>query len=174
MENDQKKKKRGRPPGKSIPKSPFKYKKQYCEDLIKHMKIGKGYTTFTCYLGKTYGEKFAAPRYVLDEWVSEHLEFEIAKKQGEAYREAHWENTAIALCLGKLTTLKKKVTREDGSVEEEYIPARIPQAIIIFMLKTQFKESGYVERVELTGAEGGALTMAQIAKKAAEHKNKNQ
>jgi hypothetical protein len=173
MEIEQKKKKKGRPPGKSIPKSPFKYKKEFCEDLIEHMKVGKGFTTFTTYLNKHYGKKFAAPRYVLDEWVSEYPAFAIAKKQGDAFREAHWENTAIALCLGKLTTLKKRVTKDDGSIEEEYVPARIPQAIIIFMLKTQFKESGYVERVELTGADGGTLTMAQIAKKAAEHRAKN-
>jgi hypothetical protein len=81
----------------SSPKSnagrPTKYKKQYCEQLILHMKNGLSFESFAA--------EVMVNRDTLYEWVDKHKEFSDAKGQGEVLSLSFWEKAGRAAAFGK-------------------------------------------------------------------------
>lgn len=73
---------------------PSKYKKKYCEELIKHMSLGFGFDSFAA--------DVSVHKDTLYEWAKQHKEFSDAKKLGQAKCLKYWERIGILGASGKL------------------------------------------------------------------------
>ena len=71
---------------------PSKYKPEYCQLLINHMKKGLSFETFAA-------EVDVAPE-TLYEWCKAHEEFLHAKKIAKSHCQALWERIGIAQAVG--------------------------------------------------------------------------
>lgn len=65
---------------------PSKYKPEYCEAIVEHMKGGASATSFAASIGVS--------RSTITEWASEHPEFSAAVTRGKAMCAAWWETLA--------------------------------------------------------------------------------
>lgn len=72
---------------------PTKYRKEFCESLIIHMKKGLSFEAF--------GAECDVSKDTLYQWVSKHPEFADAKKRGTSHSQKFWETIALAGMLGK-------------------------------------------------------------------------
>lgn len=77
---------------KEAPKSrpvgrPTKYKKEYCQKLVEHMRTGLSYEAFAGALGVAKETIYA--------WERKHAEFMDAKKRGFAECQLFWEKMAL-------------------------------------------------------------------------------
>ena len=102
---------------------PTKYKPEYCQQLINHMKMGRSY------------ESFAAEVHVCDdtlrEWESKHPAFSAAKREGRVKSLRFWEDLLIENARG--------------------LPSNATS--IIFVLKCRFRQFGYRDKFEDDPAE---------------------
>jgi len=73
---------------------PSKYKKKYCEDVVKHMEQGYSFESFAANIDVNQD--------TVHEWARRHKEFSEAKKIGFAKCLKFWERIAIASSLGKI------------------------------------------------------------------------
>lgn len=73
---------------------PSKYKPEYCEMLIEHMKTGLSFETFATVVG--------AGRETIYEWARVHPEFSDAKTKGFEENLAFWEKAGISGMLGHI------------------------------------------------------------------------
>jgi hypothetical protein len=71
---------------------PTKYKKEYCELLVQHMKKGLSFETFAVRLDVT--------RSILYDWLKRHPEFVEAKEKGTLASMLAWEQIGIGLATG--------------------------------------------------------------------------
>ena len=102
--------------GYEFPGQPTKYKPEYCEELIKHMKSGYSY------------ESFAAKVFVgistLYNWEKAHPEFLEAKEIAFGQSLYHWEN------------LLNHAIRGDERVKG-------PPAVLIYSMRARFAKMGW-------------------------------
>ena len=82
---DTKKRKAGRP---------TKYKKEYCEQLIEHMREGLSYATFAARISVNVD--------TLYEWEKRHVKFSDAKKRGYALCQDWWEQKCRDGAVGRI------------------------------------------------------------------------
>jgi hypothetical protein len=82
---------------------PSKYKPEYCEALVKHMKGGLSYESFAGEVGVT--------RATLYEWEGRHKAFSDAKKLGETSSLLWWEQIGKMAMLGQDLVDKKSGQR---------------------------------------------------------------
>lgn len=73
---------------------PSKYKPEYCEQLIEHMKEGLGYEIFAAVIGVCDD--------TLREWEKKHPDFSVAKKRGRALQAIWWHKLGRAASAGKV------------------------------------------------------------------------
>lgn len=113
------------------------YKKEYCELLVKHMSQGYSFGSF--------GANVNCGRRTLLNWVEEHPDFADAKQKGHEAAKKFFEKLALKKMKGKPI--------------EDFDPKRSDTALIIFFLKTRFKEE-YSERIELAGPDENAIKIS--------------
>lgn len=82
---------------KDVGGRPTKYKKEYCEMLIEHMKQGYSFDSFGALLPDG-----GASKETLYAWTRAHRRFLDAKKQGEMQARLWWEKIATAGMAGKI------------------------------------------------------------------------
>lgn len=153
----------GRGPGR-----PTRYKPEYCEMLIDHMKQGKPFETFGNKVGVTY--------QTLYNWAQNHDEFFEAKCMGEAWALEFYDDLAKATMTGTL----RRVGRETFAVDEkgqhilgpdgkpvvtsrEYKPTRGDSRTWGITMRARFRKFGYANHLELTGKGGGPLRVKDIS-----------
>lgn len=73
---------------------PTKYKPEYCEDLIAHMKQGLSFESFAAHCNTHFDSLY--------EWCKKYPEFSEAKKEGTAQCLAVWEKIGMQGTLGKI------------------------------------------------------------------------
>jgi hypothetical protein len=73
---------------------PSKYKKAYCDAVIKHCAKG---LSFECFAAQCHVSK-----ETIYTWTEKHKEFLDAKKKGEAKCQEYWEKLGLAGTVGKL------------------------------------------------------------------------
>lgn len=73
---------------------PTKYKKEYCDRLIEHMKLGMSYESFAAELRVT--------RDCLYKWEKSHPDFLYAKKIGKELMLSYFEKMGIHAMSGKI------------------------------------------------------------------------
>jgi hypothetical protein len=73
---------------------PSKYKKEYCDKLIDHMKQGLSFESFAGVVGTC--------KQTIYTWTENHAEFLDAKKRGSALSQLTWEKMGIAGAAGKI------------------------------------------------------------------------
>lgn len=164
------------------PGQPTKYRPEYGQMLIDHMKTGGSLTSFGAIVGVT--------RQTLHNWMDEHKPFFDARKLGEAHLINFLEQMSKTMASGQLRRVKSEkpvldshgepvVDPTTGQVlyEREYEPATPAQAAFIFYAKnvSSGSPSSWKDRhdVELSGKDGGPITFsgmsdAQIQDKIAE------
>ncbi len=64
--------------------APTKYRPEYCEQLVEHMKQGKSFWTFASIVSVTWE--------TLSEWCRVHPEFSEAKRLGRVHEMEWWDN----------------------------------------------------------------------------------
>jgi hypothetical protein len=121
---------------------PTKYKKEYCEMLVEHMKQGYSFESFGA-------SPVCVDKVTLYRWVEKHAEFSNAKKRAETECLKFWEKIGIAGALGKIqgfnaasfifnmknrffwrdrleptTTITNNITK-DSKVEKDNVPTYI-------------------------------------------------
>lgn len=125
------KKKSGRPIGR-----PTKYKAEYCDLLVKHMKDGFSFESFGAH-------PVCVHKDTLYEWVKKHDEFADAKKRAEIECLKFWERIGIRGATGKIANFNaasfifnmknrfKWTDRQEQSIDESANEIKIsynPQA----------------------------------------------
>ncbi|MGV8130658.1 MAG: hypothetical protein ACP5N7_00985 [Candidatus Pacearchaeota archaeon] len=102
-----------------------KYKKEYCQMLVDHMAKGYSFGSF--------GADVNCGRRTLNDWVDRYEEFKAAREEGQEKAKKYFET---------LANLKMR-----GEATKNFDPKRADTALIIFFLKTRFKED-YSEKLE--------------------------
>lgn len=74
---------------------PSKYKPEYCDLLMAHMKEGLSFDAF--------GAKVNASRETLYTWTEKHPEFLDTKKRGESIARGMYEKIGTGLALGQVS-----------------------------------------------------------------------
>lgn len=72
---------------------PTKYKPEFCQDLIDHLKEGLSIECFGATLHAAYGVHVC--KDTVYEWCKVYPEFSDAKKVGESYSQMFWEHLGI-------------------------------------------------------------------------------
>jgi transposase len=73
---------------------PTKYKPEYCELLVEHLKQGYSFETFGAIAGVF--------KEALYDWVAKYPEFSNAKKEGTLLGQHFWEKMGTAGAMGKI------------------------------------------------------------------------
>jgi len=110
---------------------PSKYKKQYCDMLISHMKQGYSFESFAGIIGVN--------RDTVHEWVKRHKDFSDAKNIGRAYEEVYWVKLYNQAAIGI-----RQMKDSSGKV----IDVNPNAALIIFKMKNAF---GWKDKNEISG-----------------------
>lgn len=105
--------------------TPTKYKKQYCQELVEHMRDGYSFHSFAGKIG-------VGARTLFD-WLDKYPDFQDAKDQGEHACLLFWEKTGIAGMFGK--TFKNRDGKE--------FKVNVNPAIWIFNMKARFAKHGW-------------------------------
>jgi hypothetical protein len=114
---------------------PTKYKVEYCEMVVEHMKDGASLTSFAASIGVHRG--------TINEWIDQHLEFSEAIKRGKAACSAWWE------ALGR-----KNASEGGGNA-----------TLVIFGLKNMGREDWRDRQdIEHSGPNGGAIAIEETAR----------
>jgi hypothetical protein len=100
-----------------------KYKPEFCELLVEHMKQGYSFESF--------GATANTGKDTLLDWCNRWPEFKAAKKEGYTQALKYWEDLQKACTLRRPMTYRNK----SGEVVAGSIPDR---TMVIFALKTRF------------------------------------
>jgi hypothetical protein len=104
---------------------PSKYKPEYCEALVRHMKGGLSFESFAGAIGVHYDTLYA--------WEKRHAAFSEAKKKGAAASLLWWEQVGKAAMLGQ-----DMVTRDEkGNVIGKVASKSFNATIWIFAMKNR-------------------------------------
>lgn len=128
---------------------PTKYRKEFCELLIKHMEDGGSFDAFvsTCRADKTQ----------MYRWLDRHPEFRHAKERGELLAYAFWERKGREIMLGELKSSTETFEIVDGrpvATKAVRHPVTGNASAYIFMMKNRYKWRDKVD-VEHSGSIGG-------------------
>jgi len=66
---------------------PTKYRKEFCQMLIEHMKEGLSFESF--------GAKVDSSKQTLYDWLEKHQDFIDARRKGESYSRLKWEQLGM-------------------------------------------------------------------------------
>lgn len=99
---------------------PSKYKSEYCEALVEHMKRGDCFDTFAATVNVSTDSLYR--------WVKAHKAFRDAKKEGEVHSKRWWTQLGKGLASGKI---------QGGNA-----------AVYIFTMKNRFGWRDRVETME--------------------------
>lgn len=110
-------------------RSPYKYKEEFCEDLIRHMSQGYSYTT--------WGVSHDISTSAMYKWENEHPEWLDAKKRGYAAGQIFFEKLLMSASMGIIPENLKKIESKG-----------INLSAVIFALKTRFHKE-YSEKIEV-------------------------
>jgi hypothetical protein len=150
--------------------APSKYRKEYCDALIKHMEDGGDFESF--------GAIPRVSKKTLYNWVNTHEEFLHAKEVGLELSRRFWINVAKMQATGQLRRVKSERARfvldENGRevpaldkngnaiYDREYEATTGAQAVLIFMLKNihGFRDN---KQIEMTGKDGGPMEFSNIS-----------
>lgn len=131
---------------------PSKFKPQYSEKLIEHMKEGNSFEAFGAIVHVT--------EETLNLWTTKHPEFKYAKELGKRYEMLYWEDLLKKGAMGQLPPIKKRVTIIDknGKLKQQTIidePGRFNATAVIFALKCKFPKIWRdSQHIEITSKEG--------------------
>ena len=78
----------------------YVYDSDYARFLVKHMKAGYSFDTFSAQIG--------IPEEVIKKWLKEYPDFDRAKKLGNAHHRLFWERMGIAGAAGQLKNFNAK------------------------------------------------------------------
>ncbi len=116
-----------------------KYKKEFCEMLVKHMSQGYSFASFPAVIGVC--------RTTLYEWEKNRPAFKKAKKQGEA---------AALKMFERILTAKIS-----GQKIDNFDPKKSDTACLIFALKTRFhRQYGEKQKLEHSSPDGSMTPKA--------------
>lgn len=132
------------------------YKKEYCQMLVDHMTEGYSFTSFGANV-KCCGE-------TLKNWCKKYPEFERARWQGHEAAKKHYEKLAKAKMYGQ--------DIYDRSGKKIFDAKRADTALIIFFLKTRFKDE-YTEKVSDINLEDGKIIINYKSKDERKEENKS-
>lgn len=124
---------------------PSKYKAEYAEKLVDHMKEGRSFESF--------GAIVHCTEETLNLWTTKHPEFKIAKELGKRYEMFFWEELLKKGAHGELPPIKKRITvlGKDKQVKQMTVidePGKFNATAVIFALKNKFPKQ-WRERQEL-------------------------
>ena len=131
---------------------PTKYKAQYCQMLIEHMKAGNSYESF--------GAIVHCTEETLNLWTTKHPEFKMAKDLGKHYEMLFWEDLLKKGAKGDLPPIRRKVTiiGKDGKLKQQTIidePGRFNATAVVFALKCKFTKLWRdKQEIEITSKDG--------------------
>lgn len=122
--------------------APSKYKPEFCEQLVEHMKEGGSIDSF--------GAKIDVARQTIYNWLESQAEFLDARKRGEAFLHQFYERLGRMIATGQIRRLKsERPLVIDGKVqydgngdvifEREWEYTTGGQAAFIFMCKNLLK-----------------------------------
>lgn len=136
---------------------PTKYRKEFCEELIEHMREGYSFDSFCA--------NVPCRREVLYRWLARYPAFSHAKAIGCELALKYWETVMIQGISGNLkteVTKTKQVLDADKKptgekiVETTTVPTTLSASPFIFMMKNRY---GWKDRQdhEITGKDGGPI-----------------
>lgn len=121
---------------------PTKYKKEYCDKLVKHVGEGLSFESFAGEVGVT--------RDCLYKWTERYPEFLYAKREAEAKSLAFWEKIGRAGILDKLDA----ITGKKG--------AKFNHIAWIFLMKNRF---GWRDHVQVSESNSGEVKKIEVSYK---------
>lgn len=124
---------------------PTKYKPEYSQKLIDHMKQGNSFESF--------GAIVHCTEETLNLWTTKHEDFKYAKQLGKRYEMLYWEDLLKKGASGQLPAVRKRVTvfGENKEVKQVTVidePGKFNATAVIFALKNKFPKN-WRERQEL-------------------------
>ena len=126
------------------PGQPTKYRPEFCELLIEHMKTGKSLGSFPAEIHIKTGMMVSRPS--LDNWIRDIPEFRVAYETGKAHALRFFEMMMRMHITGIMDEKQKKKINIDKGPNV---------AMCIFALKTRFHKE-YGNQLKLQGVEDGA------------------
>ena len=105
---------------------PTKYRPEYCERIIEHLKQGLTFESFAASIPDN-----GVNIDTIHEWAKKHPEFAEAKKRGAALTHAYWDKIALLVACGK------EYIDKNGNVVVD--PKNIIPSVFIFTLKNRIK-----------------------------------
>lgn len=138
-----------RPPGR-----PTKYRPEFCQDIVDHMRQGYSIETFPALLYDKY--RLMLSKDSIYEWEEVIPEFSDAIKAGRALSQKYYEDIARSGMTGNLRRVTKEtpiivdskaVLDKDGKpvTTKEFEPATFSAAAWIFTMKNRFHWKDKVE-----------------------------
>jgi hypothetical protein len=115
---------------------PTKYKKEYCEQVIRHLRTGASLASFASSIG--------THREVLWQWRKRHEEFNHACNIAMEASQAWYENLALMVATGKAMEI------EDDPSKPRFGKPKLPNTnpgMIQFIMKQRFRD--YREKTEV-------------------------
>ena len=133
---------------------PSKYKSEYCDKLIEHMRNGKSFESF--------GAVAHATEETLNNWCRKHPDFLRAKELGKVYEREWWENTLRLGAQGQMPPIQKRTVEydADGNVVKSFLtqePGKYNSASVHFSLKNKFPKQ-WRDKTELEVTSGEELS----------------
>lgn len=124
---------------------PTKYKPEYSQKLIDHMKEGGSFESF--------GAIVHCTEETLNLWTTKHEAFKFAKELGKKYEMLYWEDLLKKGASGQLPPIRKKVTviDENKAIKQVTIidePGKFNATAVVFALKNKFPKQ-WRDRQEL-------------------------
>lgn len=115
---------------------PTKYKEEYCQKVIQHLKTGASFASFAASIG--------THREVLWQWRQKHEMFNNACNIAMEASQAWYENLALMVATGKAMEI------EDDPTKPRFGKPKLPNTnpgMIQFIMKQRFKD--YREKTEV-------------------------
>lgn len=114
-----------------------KYRKEFCDKLIDHMREGNSFGTFGAIVHVT--EK------CLNEWCIKYKDFAAAKELGKVYEEYYWVNILKNGAQGKMDKVVRRSTiyGKDQKIKQQQVveePAKFNATATVFALKNKFPD----------------------------------
>lgn len=141
---------------------PSKYRSEFANDLIEHMKTGGSIEAFPGYLYIKYGGDVRVVEKTIYNWFENHEEFLQAKELGLSLARLWFDNLSKTGMAGQLKVVDKEVYDKDGRVvSRTYRPATFGQSFAAIAYKNRF---GWRDKMEHSGTIESGLKGESYAK----------
>lgn len=130
---------------------PTKYRKEYCADLVEHMRTGASAESLGIFLVEKYKDAARmVGRQAIYDWFERYPEFADAKDRGEILSERYWLELGKQGMTGQLRKVVKETPMIDGQgkpivgpdgkvlLSREFESTSFGQAAWIFTMKNKF------------------------------------